>query len=132
MRTKPEYVDGDLFELSPEVLAQMRGEIDRIDEDPLRLIERMNYAHAPKVAIHGAVKNHKARHEAQTVLRDQISWYAAHHKKLGRDDPEIYKRFYFAFGTDVMSAQALGRREAEALALKISLNTKEIFYAPMA
>ena len=30
-RSKPAYVDGDLIELSPETLAEMRGEIALID-----------------------------------------------------------------------------------------------------
>lgn len=125
-RSKPEYVDGDLFELSPEVLAQMRGEISRVDEDALALQARMKKAGASPAAIGGAGKNHKLRQEAQAVLREQMAWWGAHHHMKGRSDSEIARRFYYAFGTDVLTAQTLGRKEALELANKVKLNVQEI------
>jgi superfamily II DNA or RNA helicase len=124
-RSKPEYVDGDLYELSPEVLAQMRGEVDRIDVDPAALKNRMIYAGAPAVAIHGAIKNHTLRQETQGQLREVMAiWSGMHHAK-GRSDREIQRRFYHAFGIDMMSAQALGRPEAIKLQEKIILGNVE-------
>ncbi len=113
-RSKPEHVDGDLIELDPSMLAQMRGEIDRVDGGPL--IPRN--ASAP-VAI--SIKNRwEARQEAQSHLRDCISTWAGVWKYgHGEDDREIQKRFYLTFGTDVMTAQTLGVSEASALTEKI-------------
>jgi DNA repair protein RadD len=118
-RATIEQVDGDLFELTPEILAAMRGEIARVDEDPLALAQRMKHGRMAGIAINGAKKNQTLRQVAQETLRNQISWWAGHHRFYGRPDPEIYRRFYFAFGTDIMSAQSLGRGDATELACKI-------------
>ena len=121
-RTKPEYVDGDLYELSPEVLAQMRGEVAKVDESPERMRQRMEFAGAPQIAVNSAIKNHKARSEAQVQLRESIAlWAGPHHHNHGRSDAEIQRRFYHEFGIDVMSAQSLSKAEAEKLNERIKI-----------
>jgi hypothetical protein len=40
-------------------------------------------------------------------------------RAAGRPDSESYRLFYFNFGVDVLSAQALGRADAEKLKLSI-------------
>lgn len=113
-RGRPEDVDGDLIELDPEVLRAMRGEIERIDGPP-----------RPPVALMGTpagmavTKNHVARQNAQAVLRKAIALWAGYQRAQDRDDSQIYRRFFFEFGTDVMSAQVLGAREAEELTAKV-------------
>lgn len=118
-RSGPQYVDGDLFELAPEVLADMRGEVARIDEDPALLAQRMRAGGAPPIVVASANKNHRARMEAQTLLRDRIAWWAAWYNMRGQSDSEIQRRFWFTFGTDVMTAQTLGRTDATALTLVV-------------
>ena len=118
-RAGPQYVDGDLFELAPEVLADMRGEIARVDEDPVLLAQRMRAGGAPPIVVASANKNHRARTEAQRLLRDRIAWWAAWYNMKGQSDSEIQRRFWFTFGTDVMTAQTLGRNEAIALSLVV-------------
>lgn len=112
-RSSPALVDGDLAELAPEVLARLRGEIDR----PLII----PYGAAPEVA--GAVKrNYRERQEAQTALRAAMSDWA------GRIDQRtdaatvsrLQRQFYLTFGVDVLSAQALGRREADKLRERVN------------
>lgn len=113
-RSSPEVVDGDLTELDPAMLAQLRGEIQRIDAPP-QVPTRV----APYVAQ--SIRNkHSERQEAQTVLRERIALWAGYQRHLGRDDNETMRRFYFTFGTDVMTAQTLGVREAEELTARIS------------
>jgi superfamily II DNA or RNA helicase len=118
-RSSPEFVDGDLFELSPEVLAQMRGEVAKVDESPESMLNRMQYAGAPDIAARSAAKNQRLRAEAQSVLRDAISRWARVHHDQNRSDREIHKRFWFAFGIDILSAQSLGRSSALELTTEI-------------
>lgn len=118
-RAGPDHVDGDLFELDPQVLEVMRGEVARIDEDPLLLRDRMNHYGSPAIVVNSAVNNHTKRTEAQAILRDRIAWWAAWYHAQGQSDPEIQRRFWHMFGTDVMSAQTLGRNEATQLALRV-------------
>ena len=119
-RSKPEHVDGDLLELDPSTLAAMRGEIARIDESHLDLKNRMQYAGAPAAAVNGAVFNHQARQVSQQRLRDIIALWAGYQRQAGRADSESYRRFYFRYGTDVATAQTLGRREADDLCARIA------------
>lgn len=114
-RSKPEFVDGDLLELDATTLATMRGEIAQIDKSAGAVKERMLYAGAPQVAAAGAAKQHRLRQEAQGTLRESIALWAGWQRHLGRDDSESYKRFFWRFGTDVLTAQTLGRPEAERL-----------------
>lgn len=118
-RGSVEQVEGDLCELSPELLAAMRGEIERIDSSPEAVGDRMRHAGAPLPAVMGAMKNHRLRQEAQVALRESIAIWAGYYKAAGISDSEAMKRFYRLFGTDVMTAQTLGRTEATELKRRI-------------
>jgi hypothetical protein len=119
-RDRPELVDGDLLELTPDVLAAMRGAVMSADEDPLRVAERMRRAGAPEIAARGAVKQIRLKQEAQRALREAIAWWGGFQRHQGRSDSEAYRRFYHTFGIDVLSAQTLGRNEAIELADRIN------------
>lgn len=112
-RSTPEQVDGDLHELDPEVLRKMRGEVARIDGPALF---PRNVDWTVKEAIHD---RHVERQGAQAVLRESIALWAGWQKALGRSDQEALRRFYFKFGMDVLSAQALGAKEAGELSQRI-------------
>lgn len=119
-RNAPEFVDGDLCELDPATLAQMRGEIDRVDMDKEVYRQELAAKHTPKIGQLAHVKRHAERQEAQAALRHSIAWWAGYQRAMGRDDSESYRRFYFAFGVDVMTAQALNTKEAIDLAGQIN------------
>jgi len=119
-RNAPEFVDGDLCELDPATLAQMRGEIDRVDMDKEVYREELAAKHTPKIGQLAHVKRHAERQEAQAALRHSIAWWAGYQRAMGRNDSESYRRFYFAFGVDVMTAQALNTKEAIELAGQIN------------
>lgn len=125
-RDGPEYVDGDLMELDPAYLAQLRGEIERIDAPAHELADRMRHAGAPQMAINGAAKNHRERQDAQAKLRDTIALWAGYQRRAGYSDSESYRKFYFKYGVDVATAQTLGKREAETLAGRIGGDLYEL------
>lgn len=111
-RTRPEFVDGDLIELDPATLRAMRGEIEAVDGPPP--------SDGRDVVGASINKNHRLRQEAQAELRHAIAMWAGVQRDLGRSDSEIYRRFYHTFGTDVMSAQTLGRPAANKLKEQIN------------
>lgn len=112
-RSSPELVDGDLYEIDPEVLANLRGEAARIMEAP-----RIPHGMAGPVAL-AIQRRHVERQQAQTRLGDAIATWAGWQAVQGRGDREAYRRFYFAFGVDVATARTLGRPDAEKLADRI-------------
>ena len=112
-RGRPEFVDGDLYELEPDVLAKLRGERERIMDAP------NPPPHLSGIARQGAFKQHRERKDAQADLADAIDLWGGWQMSQGFTDREAYKRFYFAFGIDVMTARTLGRADAESLAEKV-------------
>jgi superfamily II DNA or RNA helicase len=106
-RSRPEQVDGDLIELDAATLAAMRGEAARVshhvDEAGLRGLERVK------------VEHHNARVDAQAALRHEIALWAGMWRDRGDTDSMIYRRFFFRFDTDIMTAQGFGRAEADEL-----------------
>lgn len=117
-RSAPEYVDGDLREVDPEWLRECRGEIARIDGP----------AHTPPNATQSIefaiAKRHAERQRAQLTLRGAIALWAGWQKHQGRSDSETYRRFFFAYRTDIVTAQTLGASDAAELetAIRADLN----------
>lgn len=124
-RSGPEYVDGDLNELTPDVLAIMRGEIAHVDLDKEAYRAELAAKFTPPLGQLAHVKRHVQRQEAQVTLRDQIAWWAGYQRAAGRPDSESYRRFYHSFGVDVMTAQTLKTTEALALADVVGVATTE-------
>jgi superfamily II DNA or RNA helicase len=119
-RSSPEHVDGDLHELDPAALAQLRGEIDRIDGAP-----SISPYQSPIVA--GSIKKqHRLRQEAQQSLRNAIALWAGYWKMHGASDSESYRRFFYAFGKDMMSAQALNASGATEMTNAITMEIKRL------
>lgn len=112
-RSAPEWVDGDLCELDPTVLAALRGERSRID-GPVRF---------PPGLPHGArahlQRTHEERQVAQASLRETMALWGGWNTALGRCDREGQRRFFHAFGIDVMTAQTLNSEKAAALEARI-------------
>lgn len=113
-RNTPEAVDGDIYMLDGETLAALRGEIARVAGAP-RIPQGLDHVAQRAVAL-----RHGERQAAQRALREAIALWAGYQRHLGRDDRETMRRFYFAFGIDVLSAQTQGAQDAGALLDKIN------------
>lgn len=118
-RSGPDQVDGDLIELDAAALAELRRGIDHVDMDKEEARLEAAAKYMPLIGQMAHVKRHVERQAAQGVLRDAIGWWAAWERAKGRPDSESYRRFYFNFGMDVLSAQALATADALALAEKV-------------
>jgi len=128
-RQGPEQVDGDLTEIDAETLAEMRGEIAKVDMSVEDARTEMVAKFMPEIGIRAGMNRHVERQEMQEALRSSIAWWMGVHRSQGQPDTEIYRRFYFAFGMDVMTAQALKTKDALNLANKINNHMGEIVNA---
>lgn len=112
-RGKPEFVDGDLVELTPDVLARLRGEVVDVDSAP----------HVPfgadGIIAMGAAKRHRNAQQAQRDLRREMAIWCGWQTAQGRTDRQGHKLFFLMYGIDILSAQALGVAEAAALQARI-------------
>lgn len=118
---KPEFVDGDLTEYSPELLAKMRGEAEKIMH---ALPDTVRDRDARSRVIYNQWYD---RIHAQHDLRGAIAWWAGYHKNnLGLDDSMSYRIFWREFGIDVMGAQMLGAAAARDLARRITTHIETL------
>ena len=112
-------VDGDLAELSLEVLAALRGAVEVVDTPlPIRRAELMATGWSP-VIIQTHLKHHGKRLDAQQELRASMGIFGGVWRDTGDSDSAIQRRFYHGFGLSVLEAMALNASDAEALKIKI-------------
>jgi len=114
-RSRPEQVEGDLYELDPAALAALRGEAERV-VGPVLVPAGMSGA-----AAGGLQARWRERRDAQHKLREVIAQWAGYRKAEDMPDSEICRRFYWKFGVDIATAQTLGAREAEDLMVRVCL-----------
>lgn len=114
-RSAPEHVDGDLTELDAEVLAALRGEIERKNGD----FQPHEYLPMP-----ANLRNRKLwgeRQSAQWAMREQLAHWFQNQFDRGYGESESHRRFYYRFGVDLANAQLLNAAESTELAQKIAL-----------
>lgn len=114
-RSSPEQVDGDLAELDAETLARMRGEIAKVNMTMEEKAIELAQKRVPLIGQRAGMNRHRELLSTHKVLEDQLAWWGGRRSAEGMSDSEIQRRFFFRFGIDVLSAQALGRKEAEEL-----------------
>lgn len=114
-RSTPAAVDGALAEMSPELLAKLRGEVatatHTIDEERARLAA----TGLPHVQTMALVKHHAGKLETIDALRSAMAQWGGRRHAEGMDDSQMQRAFWHRFGIDVLSAQALKRADAQVL-----------------
>lgn len=118
-RSRPEFVDGDLFELDPAMLEQMRGAVARVDMTPEAYREQLARQGVPQIGIMANVKRHIERQETIGILREAMAVWAGYERAAGLSDREIFRKFYIEHGHDWMTAQTLKRDDALGLAERV-------------
>lgn len=127
-RSGPEFVDGDLYELDEETLAKMRGEVAKVDRPMDEAIAEyradLMRRHTPTIGVMAHTKRFAVKLEKQQTaigaLREIMALWAGHHRAAGRDDSEIFRRFYLRYGVDWLSAQALDADAALTLGERVA------------
>lgn len=120
-RSGPEFVDGDLYELDPDVLAQMRNEVVGAREDVNQYRDRMIGHGLPPHAVKRNVKLHENRLDALVKLDNTLAQWAGYRRAEGLSDSEIFRKFYLTYGVSWLEAQALKAADADKLRERIGL-----------
>lgn len=118
-RSGPEFVDGDLYELDPDVLAQMRNEVVGARETPEAMRDRLVANHNPVIAVMSRVNKQIKRLDALTKLDGLMATIAGYWRHDGLSDSEIFRKFFLTYHIDWLSAQSLKKDDAVALMEKI-------------
>lgn len=118
-RAAPEQVEGDLQMLDPAALDVLRGAV--IDPTMSRgAFDAQQLAKGAQSAwLNRHWSSYVAAGTAQILLRASMDDWAGQLHAWGLADHEIQRAFWLGFGVDVLSAQALGEKEAIALKERI-------------
>ncbi len=114
-RTKPSQVDGDMSLLDPEILAMLQSEISKLEQPPI-------VANSLPMVANSILKNHREKVAGQHTLRDAMATWAGWQGWMeydGISQRTTQRKFFHTFGIDVMSAQALGTKDAWELETRI-------------
>ena len=109
-RSKPQFVDGDLILLTPEVLAELLEAKRKVDSDFVPIPQGLG----PAVRA-AKINAHHDRKAAQRLLREAMALVMP----PNLDERVANRRFYLDFGVDTLSAQALGSAQAMELRQRI-------------
>lgn len=120
-RSGPEFVDGDLYELDPDVLAQMRNEVVGARETPEAMRDRLTAQHVPPAGVMANVKRQKERLDALVKLDLKLAEWAGYRRAEGLSDSEIFRKFFLTYGVSWIEAQALKAADADKLRERIGL-----------
>lgn len=120
-RSGPEFVDGDLYELDPDVLAQMRNEVVGARETPEAMRDRLIGRYCPQVKVMHEVKKQMKRLDALVKLDLKLAEWAGYRRAEGLSDSEIFRKFYLTYGVSWLEAQALKAADADKLRERIEL-----------
>ena len=114
-RGKPEHVDGDMGEMSPELAAYLRGEIDKANLPLEWERDRLAQTGLPHTHVMHHVKGHAERLETLGALRQAMAIWGGRRLVEGKSDSQMQREFFLRYGVDVATAQTLKRAEAQAL-----------------
>lgn len=120
-RSGPEFVDGDLYELDLDVLAQMRNEVVGARETPEAMRDRLTGRYCPQVKVIHEVKKQMKRLDALVKLDHTLAQWAGYRRAEGLSDSEIFRKFYLTYGVSWLEAQALKAADADKLRERIGL-----------
>lgn len=115
-RSRPEFVDGDVTLYTPELMAQLFGAKNAID-DPNPQVDPNWSAHI----VAGQTNIHNANRASQYLLRQTMALAAP----PGVDKRVADRRFFLTFGVDTLTAQGLTSRHAEELRQRILTKLRE-------
>lgn len=118
-RSNVEWVDGDLYELDPAVLAQLRDEVVGARETPEAMRDRLTAQHVPPAGVMSNVKRQRERLDELSKLDLTLAKWAGYKRADGLSDSEIFRKFFITFNVDWLSSQALKKDEALKLRERI-------------
>lgn len=108
-RSGPEFVDGDLAELDPEVIKAMHDAVRKANDAPVIPFGASN------VIAQGIQNKHGEKMQARAKLRETMALWAGWRQSMGDTKSMAQRRFYHQFGSDTLTVLTFTRVETEAL-----------------
>ncbi len=118
-QSDPVQVDGDLVMLTPEALGKLLDRKSKIDRPLLEYQKELEASGCPRPGVIRNLRLHEENQAAQKVLQETMARYGGLMKSQGLDLRTAQKRFFCEFEIDVLTAQGLKAKEADALRNRI-------------
>lgn len=119
-RTSPAAVDGDMSELSPEVLESLRKNVELAEQHEDFYRQDLIATGLPHAFVVSNVNRRREQQDALATLKAAMGLYGGYCARDGLDPGMTQRRFFLAFDVDVMTAQTLGTKDARKLTDKIN------------
>lgn len=124
-RGSPERVAGDLEWLDPAVLSGLLAAVVDVDATDREFQAQAREQRVPQIGQNNFVRARQLDQESQKTLRELIAYWAGLRPDL--PIPDAQKLFFYTFGVDVLTAQTLDHKKADALALAVGEKITEAF-----
>ena len=118
-RSMPEFVDGDLTLMDFSDLDELHKQIALINLESNELPPNMVPHSKGPLVVNSVIKRHRETRESQEILRHNIAIWSGEYKLKGLDLQQRYKKFYWLFKIDVLTAQTLNKKDALILNEKV-------------
>ena len=124
-RSSPDKVAGDLEWLDPAVLSGLLAAVVDVDANDREFQAQARELRIPQIGQNNFVRARQLDQESQKSLRSLIAYWAGLRPDL--PIPDAQKLFFYTFGVDVLTAQTLDHKKADALALAVGEKITEAF-----
>jgi len=110
-RSTPQAVEGDLVEMNPEMLARLKGNVNKENRHPDEVKRSLREAGMKELIVNSQGKIQRRVLEVRNILGEAMSKWGGVQKAANLNDREMQRLFYQKFGIDVLTAQTLNRAD---------------------
>ena len=104
-RSAPEFVDGDLTELSEEALHQLYGAVRANSISDTEYAKQLQDKRAPQIGIPKNVRIWREKLEVLDELKNAMAQWCGIERANGLSDKEVLRKFFVTFGVDTLTPQ---------------------------
>lgn len=119
-RSAPAAVDGDCYELDPDVLRKLREPVDDLDRHEDFYRQELIQTGLPHAFVASNVNKRRDHQQAIAELRAAMGMFGGTCHADGMTDSAMQRLWYLTFGIDVISAQAVSASDARKLTERVN------------
>ncbi len=124
VRSTPDKVEGDLFELDVEGLAALFDKMNKADMDDDEFAANQVTRRVPPIGRPADLRRHKDAKYRRKVLNELVKWWVGM-RPPGREISEMHRRFYCRYNIDIGTAFTLNAKDTDALIGRIQQHFHE-------
>lgn len=124
VRSTPDKVEGDLFELDVEGMAALFDKMNKADMPDDEYAAEQVSRNIPPIGRPADLRRHKDAKYRRKVLNELVKWWVGM-RPPGRELSEMHRRFYYRYNIDIGMAFTLNAKDTDALIERIQQHFHE-------